>query len=133
MGARRKSRLLKDWADALLVPRTVVVLSRRRASSGWERITRELTARYRPLPDTAERLGRGHMELEFPKRMNIWDARVRVAGLLDEIDPTWRNHVSMVLGSEPPPDGIPDALRPPHLRGRRLPKWRELLLAVRGR
>lgn len=73
------------------------------------------------------------MELEFPKRTNIWDARVRVASWLDDIDPDWRDHVAMTLGSEPPPGGIPDALRPPNLRGKPLSRWREIVLALRGR
>lgn len=117
------------------MPRTVVVLSRRRTGSraSWERITERLASRYRPLPDTGERLGKDHVELAFPKRVDIWDARVEVAGWLDEIDSGWREHITMTLGGEPPPGGVPDVLRPPKLRGSKLPKWREVILALRGR
>ena len=58
---------------------------------------------------------------------------MKVAGWLDEIDADWRKHLAMTLGGEPPPGGMPDALRPPNLRGRKLPWWREVVLALRGR
>ena len=78
-------------------------------------------------------MGPGHVELAFPKRVDIWDARVSVAGWLDEIDTEWRNHLTMTLGGEPPAGGVPDVLRPSKLRGRKLPKWRETVLALLGR
>ena len=117
------------------MPRTVVVLSRRRsaAASEWQRICDKLVAVHRPLPDTEERLGTDHIEFAFPRHTDIWDARVEVARWLDEIEPAWQDHVSMTLGGEPPATGIPDELRPSRLRGRPLPRWRELLLAIRGR
>jgi hypothetical protein len=117
------------------VPRTVVVVSRRRGGSkaSWLRITTQLASRYRPLPDTGERLGQDHVKFAFPTSVDIWDARVKVAGWLDEIDDDWRANIVMTLGGEPPPGGIPDPLRPPKLRGRNLPNWREVLLALRGR
>ena len=84
--------------------RTVVVLSRKGAwkpwqsRQHWERVTTALAAKYRPLPDTGERLGADHMELAFPRRHDLGEARAKVAAWLDEIDPDWREHISMTMG-----------------------------------
>jgi len=52
------------------------------------------------MPDTEERVGGDWVEIPFPRRKSIVEARVEVRDALDEIHPQWRSHLKMV--NEPP-------------------------------
>ena len=48
------------------------------------------------MPDTEERVGGDWVEIPFPRRKSIVEARVEVRDALDEIHPQWRSHLKMV-------------------------------------
>jgi hypothetical protein len=83
------------------MPRTLVVLERRllprvlgRARQ-TEAIVQRLGQRFRFMPDTAERLSASMIEIPFPPRKSITEARVEVRGVLEAINPHWRRHLHM--------------------------------------
>jgi hypothetical protein len=85
------------------MPRTVVVLEVRfRLVPGHRdrcrRLTARLAQRFRFMPDSAERIGRDVVEIPFPRRRDIHEARREVALVLDSIDPDWRRYCRMVSG-----------------------------------
>jgi len=48
------------------------------------------------MPDTQERLGPDVVEIPFPPRKDLDEARREVVRALDGIDPQWRRYLSMI-------------------------------------
>jgi hypothetical protein len=88
--------------------RTVVVLERRqdwlprwlparqRFEDRRELIIRRLGERFRFMPDTADRLDERYVEIPFPPRKPIAEAREEVRHILNRIDPDWRQYLGII-------------------------------------